>query len=118
MEFFKPMSFDISLWERLNEERHAFREAMRLETLAKTIESLRSYFSNKKVDKVFITGSVLRECFFYDFSDIDIAVEGLKESYFITLSELEELLQRQVDLIELENSKISDSIKNKSIQIK
>lgn len=83
MKFFKPVCAEITLWERLNEDRIALREKMRLETPAKAIESLKSYFSNKKVDKVFLTGSILREGFFYDFSDIDVVVEGLKESYRI-----------------------------------
>ncbi|MFN3533576.1 MAG: hypothetical protein ACK41Q_13885 [Candidatus Brocadia sp.] len=40
---------------------------------------------------------------FYPFSDIDVVVDGLDEDYLKTLAELEEILERNVDLIEMRN---------------
>lgn len=93
--------FDISLWEKLQEEELAEREERRKKILTDITTSLKGYFLSKKVAKVFIVGSILKEGAFYDFSDIDIVVEGLDEDYFLTLSEIEALLDRDVDLIEL-----------------
>ncbi|WP_449245806.1 nucleotidyltransferase domain-containing protein [Desulfobacca acetoxidans] len=40
-----------------------------------------SFFSEKTGKKVYLTGSLLRAEYFYPFSDIDLAVEGLQEDY-------------------------------------
>ncbi|GFP28108.1 hypothetical protein HKBW3S33_01525, partial [Candidatus Hakubella thermalkaliphila] len=50
-------------------------------------------------------------------SDIDVVVDGPIEGYFKTLSELEELLERSVDLIELEKCKFKDCIEKKGLKI-
>lgn len=110
--------FDISLWEKLKREEFASRERKRGKTLTDVINSLKIYFSSKKVGKVFLIGSVLKKGGFYDFSDIDIAVEGLAEDYFHTLSDLETLLEREVDLIELEGHRLREEIEKWGKRIK
>jgi predicted nucleotidyltransferase len=110
--------FDISLWEKLQEEKLAEREERRKKILTDITISLKRYFSSKKVAKVFIIGSILRKGAFYNFSDIDIAVEGLDEDYFLTLSEIEALLDRDVDLIELEGHRLREEIKKRGMRIK
>ncbi|MDI1471652.1 hypothetical protein THER_1274 [Thermodesulfovibrio sp. N1] len=92
----------IDLWTKLIKEKYLNRELKRKKLLKKTCEILKVYFSNKKVKAVYLTGSLINEGDFYDFSDIDIAVENLREDYFKILCELEELLSHRVDLIELE----------------
>lgn len=111
-------SFDISLWEKLQEEELAEREGRRKKTLNDIMTSLKRYFSSKKVVRVFIIGSILREGAFYDFSDIDIVVEGLGEDYFLTLSELEAMLERDVDLIELEDYRLKKDVEKRGMRIK
>lgn len=114
----KPVSFDISLWERLKEKEIASREAKRIETLKKALDTLKRYFSNNEAKQVFVIGSILQEMSFYNFSDIDIVVEGLKKGYFKTLCELEGLLDRRVDLIEYENCSFKRIIDNIGIRVK
>jgi predicted nucleotidyltransferase len=111
-------SFDISLWEKLQEEELAGREGRRKKTLNDITTCLKRYFSSKKVARVFIIGSILRVGAFYDFSDIDIAVEGLDEDYFLTLSELEAMLERDVDLIELEDYRLKEEVEKRGMRIK
>ncbi|MCS6951151.1 MAG: nucleotidyltransferase domain-containing protein, partial [bacterium] len=70
--------YDISLWEKLLEERAAQLEEERQQALAHAIEALQAYFGDKRVDAVYLTGSILQEGRFSPFSDIDVAVEGLE----------------------------------------
>lgn len=110
-------TFDISIWERAIEEEYRERERERLKILEKTVETLKTYFKGKRVRSVFLVGSILEEGKFYPFSDIDVAVEGLREGYFKTLSEIEELLERGVDLVELERCRFKDAIEQNGRRI-
>lgn len=110
--------YDISLWERLQEERAAQREQERLQTLDRAVALLQQYFASKQVDAVYLTGSVLEKGRFYPFSDIDVAVEGLKEDYLRTMVDLEHLLDRDIDLIELEKCPFRDAILQRGLRIR
>ncbi|MDD2904321.1 MAG: nucleotidyltransferase domain-containing protein [Syntrophales bacterium] len=110
-------STDISLWEATLEEKYRQREAGRQQVLAGAIDALKRYFRGKRVRKVYLTGSVLREGKYYSFSDLDIAVEGLDEDYFETLVQLEDLLDRNVDLIELESCRFKQEIQERGLEI-
>lgn len=113
------MTYDISLWEIKQDEALAEREKKREQTLTSAIATLKKYFSSKKVEKVYLIGSLLREGAFYDFSDIDIVVEGLTEEYFTILSELEAILERDVELIEFEEGhRLKDEIEKRGLRIK
>lgn len=81
------------------------------------VKTLREYFSDKNINSVYLAGSILKEGFFYDFSDIDIVVEELREDYFRTLCELEEIFPYRVDLIELEKCLFREQILRKSLKI-
>lgn len=109
--------FNLTLWERLQEERLLLREQERAEVLTRIIPLLRAYFFRKRVQEVYLVGSVLREGKFLPSSDIDVAVLGLQEDYFKTLTELEQLLDRTVDLIELEGCHFKDDIAKWGLRI-
>ncbi len=70
------------------------------------------------MEKVYLTGSLLREDGFYPFSDIDLAVEGLQEDYFKLVVALEDLMGRWVDVIELEKCRFRDRIERQGVRIK
>lgn len=110
--------FDISLWEEKLLKEKEERELRRKNLLKEIIPKLEEYFKDKKVERVYIFGSILKEDFFYDFSDVDIAVEGLKEDYFRIFSDLEDLVGRNIDLIELEYCKFKEDITKRGIRIK
>lgn len=111
-----PMA-DISLWEATLAEKYRQREAQRQQILADTIEALKKYFRRKRVRKVYLTGSILQEGKYYPFSDLDIAVEGLEEDYWETVVQLEDLLDRNVDLIELELCRFKQEILERGLKI-
>lgn len=110
-------STDISLWEATLVEKYQQRENQRQRILADAIEALKTYFHEKRVRKVYLTGSILGEGKYYSFSDLDIAVEGLEEDYFKTLVQLEDLLDRNVDLIELESCRFRQEIEERGLKI-
>jgi predicted nucleotidyltransferase len=55
---------------------------------------------------------------FYDFSDVDIAVEGLKEDFFKIFSDLEDIIGRNIDLVEIEYCKFRKIIYERGLRIK
>lgn len=112
-----PPQFDTSLWEKALEDEYTRREEDRLQLLRHAEATLPVYFADKRVQAVYLTGSLLREGQFRDFSDVDIAVEGLGENYFEVLVQLEDLLDRQVDLIELESSRLASAIRQKGRRV-
>lgn len=115
-----PAQFDTSLWGKSLEDEHRRRERDRLRLLQRAEAMLPVFFAGKRVKAVYLTGSLLREGQFRAFSDVDVAVEGLEENYFEVLVQLEDLLDRQVDLvdlIELENCRLAESIRQHSRQV-
>ena len=109
--------FDTSLWEKSLEEEYYRREQERLRVLTEVKDRLAAFFRGKRVKAAYLTGSLLREGKFYDFSDVDIAVEGLEEDYFSTLAALEDAIDRQVDLIELESCRFGQAIRESGLRI-
>lgn len=113
-------TFDISGWQKARDKKRLDREGRRKTLLKEAQQRVPDYFSKnrKEVKRVFLTGSVLEPEKFHQYSDIDIAVEGLPEVvYFRTKVELEELLNVNVDLIELENCTFRDRIETYGLRI-
>ncbi|MBF8275039.1 MAG: hypothetical protein HW390_112 [Candidatus Brocadiaceae bacterium] len=113
----KAKTYDISLWERSLGEEYKERKKERLDILKVSVKALKRYFKGKDVKRVFLVGSILKKSGFYPFSDIDVAVGGLKEEYFKTLLGLEDVLERNVDLIEIEKCRFKDSLERKGLKI-
>jgi predicted nucleotidyltransferase len=101
--------YDTSLWEKITEEKSAALERERIRVRDLIPDILRGYFAGK-CTAVFLTGSLLLEGRFGPDSDIDVAVEGLAEGYFRVIADLEHLLDRDIDLIELESCHFREKI--------
>ncbi len=109
--------FDLSLWEESIRREYAEREKERLATLGRVETLLADYLIKKKVRRAFLVGSILEKGGFYPFSDIDVLVEGLRGDYLKTVTELEGLLNRTVDLIEGERCRFLLSLEQKGRRI-
>lgn len=110
--------FDINLLEQIEADKQLQIEELRKDLLKKCIETLPSYFNNLNVNNLYLTGSVLVEGKFSKRSDIDIAVSGLApDKYFKAISELETVFERKVEIIELENCKFADKIKETGLKL-
>lgn len=108
----------LALWEQGLEAEQREREQERQRVLSRVKKDLARFFRDKQVAKVYLTGSLLREGDFYPFSDIDLAVEGLQEDYFKLLVDLEELMGRWVDVIELEKCRFREQIERHGVRIR
>ena len=92
------------------------------ETLFKKIyeiaDILRSHYGAKKV---ILFGSLAHERWFDEYSDVDIAVDGLKGSdYWLAWREIQEVLKnRKIDLIDIEtvSKSFQHAIESKGIKI-
>ncbi|MBF0558511.1 MAG: hypothetical protein HQL08_06995, partial [Nitrospirae bacterium] len=110
-------SHDTSLWEKIIEERELERERKRRELLRFVEDWLKIYFRGKRIKSVYIFGSLLRHGQFYDFSDVDIAVEGLEDDYFKTILEIEDIVGRDVELVEVEKCRFGEAIKQHGLMV-
>lgn len=113
----KAKTYNISLWEKFLGEEYNDREKERLTILKASVKALKVYFKGKDVKRVFLVGSILKKGGFYPFSDIDVAVGGLNEEYFKTLLGLEDVLGRNVDLIEIEKCRFKDSLEREGLKV-
>ena len=109
--------FDISLWEKKLVRKQEQEEKLRQDILHYTRKVVNNYFADKKVSHVYLAGSLLHAHRFRQHSDIDIAVEGLKDDYFKIKSELEGLLDRDVEIIELEQCRFAKSIRERGERV-
>lgn len=114
------MAYDISLFKEMEMRKQKEKEDHRKHMLVQTKIKLKKYFSEKKVKKVYLFGSILAENQFNKWSDIDIAVEGMPSfDYFKIFGELEDLLDTEnIDLVELEKCRFKDSIEEKGYRIR
>ena len=96
------MIFSTRLYEELEKQRKADKEALRLKVLEKSKLEIKKYFSDKEIKSVYITGSILIPGKFTQRSDIDIAVEGIDADEFFSLyGDLMFALPKPIDLIDI-----------------
>lgn len=110
-------TYDTSIWKNALARQKEKREVLRTTVLSNTIHTLQSYFSGKRVLAVYLCGSILRPGAFDEDSDIDIAVAGLQENTLRVSADLEELLNRDIDLIELEHCRFREAIEKEGMKI-
>ena len=62
-------------------------------------------------EEAYIFGSILKPGRFYNDSDIDIAVKGLKnQDFFLFMARLSDALGKDVDILQLEKHRLKDKI--------
>lgn len=109
--------FDISLWEEGRRERREHNEALRRHTLSRipsVLDSLRRRYTWRDIH---VFGSVLRPGHFGPDSDLDFAVLGLpKGDLYRLVGELSDALQRRVDVVVLEETRMGEAIRRKGVR--
>ncbi len=84
--------------------------------LTKTLEWLDQFASDYGIKKAYIFGSVIRSGKFYLNSDIDIAVKQINnQDYCTVISLLSSYLEREVNIIKLENCHFAHRIRENGI---
>lgn len=112
------MDFSIQLIEKLEKEKHQKKELVRQTYLQKCRTEIKAYFLSLPVEEVYLTGSVLVAGKFNSCSDIDVAVKGLPDGmYFKSIFELEQLINRKIEIIELENCPFAEKIRKTGLKL-
>ena len=90
-------------------KRRNAREELRLEVLAQVKEKIRDTFFDSGME-VFLIGSLLRSYHFSEYSDIDIVIKNYKGEIYEIQKELENALNKDVDIIIYEKSPFKELI--------
>lgn len=100
-----------NLFEQILAQKQEEREKERSALLSLTIDVIKSVAPRFSVRTAYITGSLVVPDRFHSHSDIDIAVKGLTDTnYFAFMAKVQEMLPRQVEIIELENCRFAGKI--------
>lgn len=105
------------LLEQAIRHRKEMREELRRRLLKKIFSVLDELSPKYGYKEAYIFGSITEEGKFNPESDIDIAVTGLKnEKYFAFMAELFNKLEYEVDVVQLENSRLREKIESRGIR--
>ena len=87
------------------------KEYRRLKLLRKVKKALGELSKAVYFKEAYIFGSILSPGRFYNDSDIDIAVKGLKnKDFFLFMAFLSDALGKDVDILQLEKHRLKDKI--------
>jgi len=109
--------FDFSLWKRICKKQHEDAEAYRRKALHELWDALTVLYESYKWDELFIFGSITKEGCFFHRSDVDIGVSGLdKFLQYSFIAKLSTMLNRDVDVVRLEECRFAKTILSRGIQ--
>lgn len=111
------MVFDTSILDRALMKQREQLEQERLDLISIVNETLRKNQSKYGIKSAYIVGSLVQPKSWYKFSDVDVAVSGCSEHILSIMKELEDATGKQVDVIDLESSPLSDLLIQTGIKI-
>ena len=106
--------FDFSIWERNLARKEQDREKLRQTVLVRLDEALKVLSEKYSWEEIFIFGSMTCKGAFHDGSDVDVGIEGLNPlDHYAFVADISSLLERDVDVVILEECGFADRIKEK-----
>lgn len=109
-------SFSTAKLDQVLQERRLKLEQERQELIIKTQQWLDQFSTEYGITKAYIFGSVTIPGKFHANSDIDLAIESIyPEKYCLAISLLATYLERDVDLIKLDNCLFGERIRQTGI---
>lgn len=110
---------DLNVIRDIYKRKSESREKLRQDLLSGVFLALKRLASEVSFEKAYIFGSVTKPYQFTEFSDIDIAFSGLdKDKLFFTASFLSRELDRDVNIIYIEDVHFKDKILKEGIEWK
>ena len=110
------MAFDTSVLEQASTKRKSRQEADRQALLTRVISTLYQPARSYPFTQGIIFGSLIQPGRFHENSDIDIAVIDLPGEHFFALAAfLGQVLERDIDLLELDKVHFADKIRRKGL---
>jgi len=111
------MNSDFEIWKKLNKQRLELAETERINTYKKTIQALERLSAHYLWDDIYFFGSLLKKGRFSKRSDVDIGIKGLnKYDHFKFVADLSSYLERNVDVIRLEDCHFSKKIIERGVR--
>ena len=105
------------VWHQKRQRKYHQFEQARLNSLEAIDEALNQLVKRYTWDEAYIFGSVASKGRYKSGSDVDIALSGLDTlDYFAFIGDISELMNKQVDVVRLEECRFSQSIISKSIK--
>lgn len=105
---------DVATWIRAREKERAEREETRKGALKELDAALKLLSAKYHWHEVYILGSLCRPGRFGRDSDVDIGIDGLASNdLYRFVGELSALLDREVDVVRLEEMRLADAIRRK-----
>jgi len=106
----------MELLYRWQARERARRERLREETLYRVRKALEELEARIPFRRAFIFGSLVRPGAFHEDSDVDIALEGLPpERFWEAAAHLSEILEREVDVLPLEEVRFREKIEREGL---
>jgi predicted nucleotidyltransferase len=111
--------FDFSIWKRALIENSHKRERKRLEMVDCVWKAIHHLSHTYQWEELYIFGSVTKSKQFGRHSDVDIGVQGLdKLQHFRFIADLSNIIERDVDVLRLEDCFFADVIRKRGIRWK
>jgi hypothetical protein len=111
------MKSDFEIWKKLNKKRLHIAERERINTYTKTVQALERLSEQYLWNDVYLFGSLITKGRFTKESDVDIGIKGLnKYDHFKFVADLSSLLEKDVDVIRLEDCHFSKKIIERGIK--
>lgn len=108
--------FSTELWQQETEKIDNDRERLRISTLIVVKRALEVLSQQYKFQEAWIFGSVTRPYNYSPASDIDIGLEGLdKFQLYAFVGAIQDSLDRSVDVVRLEETRLAAKIKKEGI---
>lgn len=115
----KDAPFDISIWRRTSAKNSKERERQRLHTLDKVWKAIEQLSHTYQWEALYLFGSITKSEQFSNRSDIDIGIKGLhKLLHYRFTADMSTLIQKEVDVVRLEDCPFTDTIKARGIRWK
>jgi predicted nucleotidyltransferase len=112
-------SFDISIWKRGLIARRQLKSRRRLQVVEKVWNAIERLSHIYQWDDLYIFGSAAKSDRFGEDSDIDIGIDGLdKFSHYRFIADLSGLVDKEVDVVRLEDCSFADAIRARGIRWK
>ena len=115
----KPSPFDISIWRRAKISKRRSIEQNRLSTIHDIWKAIERLTKRYQWDEIYLFGSITKPERFSQRSDVDIGIKGLnKYQHYRFISDFSGLLEREVDVVRLEDCPFAEAIVKRGIKWK
>lgn len=111
------MAFDTTILDRALKKQREQYEQERLDLIGVVSDTLKKSQSKYNIKSAYIVGSLAQPRMWDKFSDVDVAVSGCSEHILSIMKELEDATGKQVDVIDLESSPLSDLLTQTGIKV-